>query len=189
MARQTISFTELPAEIRNRIYAYALVRDTPLKFQCYHSQVWVNLRGVIQPSLSGTSFEDLVKRLNLLLKERVVSQPALTCASKQIRGESLPVFYGANSFEYVLSQYSCSIDGAECGRLDWLVAIGTQNRLFMQELKVSPGWNQSHKGVMKKFEKRMGIAGTAVDIVREGWRCDFTFRAQFIKSDEREEED
>lgn len=61
------AFLALPAELRNRIYEFALIKDDPIEVV-----LW-------RPCSNG-------------------APPALTQTSRQIRSESLPIFYGLNTF-------------------------------------------------------------------------------------------
>lgn len=187
MPKQTIPFTELPAEIRNRIYTYALVSDGAVKFECQNLSTNSKLWAILPPILGNREKRELGKKGNLVIKERIVSQPALTRMSKQIRAESLPIFYGANSFDYVSirpSTHGCTVKNAACGRWEWLVAIGTQNRLLLRDLTVDAG---AQIGVVEDLKKRMAKVGAVVNIVRgEGRHC--VFRVQFIDPNEVEED-
>ena len=63
---------DLPAELRNLIYHFAVVNEKPIK--------------IIQDEWRGEA--------------EAPKQPALAMTCKQIRDEVLPVFYGANTFVY-----------------------------------------------------------------------------------------
>ena len=70
---------ELPAELRNYIYTFALVDEGPI---------------VIEPCIIGP---------------QRVHQPALTRAARQIRLETLPIFYGQNIFEFDIQEHNLKI--------------------------------------------------------------------------------
>lgn len=88
----------LPAELRNRIYQYALVEEHPIcalqtarrRFErrCYQ-KLCAFVRKLAKAGPTAKS--DLVKITML-------KQPALTRVSHQIRHECLPVFYRQNTF-------------------------------------------------------------------------------------------
>lgn len=70
--QQPSAFERLPAELRNRIYHLALVEDEPI---------------------------EVTDNFGLILKPYAPShQPALTRTSRQIRSETLPIYYGENAF-------------------------------------------------------------------------------------------
>lgn len=69
------TFDDLPAELRNRIYLLALVDSKPLKPQSFHNS-----------SRQSGGFGLL--------------EPALTRTTHQIRRETLPIFYGNNTFRF-----------------------------------------------------------------------------------------
>ncbi|KAK5013629.1 hypothetical protein LTR60_003383, partial [Cryomyces antarcticus] len=90
--RVPFPFLKLPAELRNLVYRFVLVFQERIAFHHEHATAMAQS-----------------------------SQPPLTKVSRQIRAESLPVFYGGNWFE--------------CGRffasflnlLGWFKAIGNHN--------------------------------------------------------------
>lgn len=90
---------DLPAELRNTIWEYALVRTGPIR-----------------------------SMLPLASRPHAFQQPSLTAVSRQIRAETLPIFYHANSFEapywYELKLFVRRMDKANvkflrCLQLDW----------------------------------------------------------------------
>ena len=99
-AVQTLSFYELPAELGNRIYTYALVRDE-------HTQL--------------VSSNPPHAHIHFTTKQHfkaAVVQPAITRTARTICSEALPVFYGANIFELPYNNYEV---------VSWLQAIGVAN--------------------------------------------------------------
>ena len=104
----TSPFIELPAELRNRIYEFAVIESDPIDLIvccCKHC-----------PHMA------------------IVVQPAVTRASRQLREESLPIFYGQNLF---LGQAYEGYVPAKMIR--WLRAIGAQNRSHIKNLYVDFG--------------------------------------------------
>ena len=60
---------------------------------------------------------------------RTVAQPALTRTNRSIRNETLPIFYGANSFRTTLCYQPITKSVAA---LKWLVAIGREKRAMFR---------------------------------------------------------
>ncbi|KAF2772858.1 hypothetical protein EJ03DRAFT_371765 [Teratosphaeria nubilosa] len=82
MARK--SFLDLPPELRNHIYVLAMVEDVPTRADIYKHTVWVGDEAISQVRC-------------------IPSSPQLAYVSKQLREESLAVFFGLNTFSFFVS--------------------------------------------------------------------------------------
>ncbi|KAK5721848.1 hypothetical protein LTR15_006441 [Elasticomyces elasticus] len=102
-------FLDLPRELRDVIYTHALMADGPLLVAgpCRHND-WPT-----------------------------AAQPALTQTSRQVRVESLPVFYGDNIFE-------AHVPNLDFGFfLSYMQGLGPQNVSYMREMSLTSviaGW-------------------------------------------------
>ena len=116
---QTIPFTDLPAEVRNGIYTYALVGEQQISIYSYPEDAnRYGLPSRLMRELSG----------DVLGLQRRVAQPPITRTSKQIRAETLPIFYGSNEFGGYF--YGKDLFTAPT-TLRWVDMIGTKNRELM----------------------------------------------------------
>ncbi|KAK3648924.1 hypothetical protein LTR22_013149 [Elasticomyces elasticus] len=117
-------FLDLSRELRDVIYTYALVTDDPLLVSeaCEHID-WPT--GV---------------------------QPALTRVNRQVRMESLPIFYGDNTFE----AHVVSLDFGYL--LSYMHGLGPQNVSYMRNMKLT--------SIMSAWFPKMGCAVGAFDFVR-----------------------
>ena len=100
---QTISFLDLPPELRNKIYEMALVK--------YESSL---------------DFMDQLGYLTAPWAKAAFQQPALTKVSKAIRQESLPVFYGQTFVVNALNTLPCNTFV-----MTWLKNMGPQYRRML----------------------------------------------------------
>ncbi|KAF7198520.1 hypothetical protein HII31_00259 [Pseudocercospora fuligena] len=93
---------DLPPELRNRIYEYVVVEENILiPSICHH-------------------------------RERTYAvQPAITKVNRQIRDESLSVFYGCNKFE--VHVHRCDFDFFS----EWMNTVGVSNRQRLRNIKFS----------------------------------------------------
>jgi hypothetical protein len=104
-------FLKLPLEIRNRIYACVLANDKPIRPHLCDPE-WRNEKSPAKfhdDNANGRGRHGSVHKLM-----------SLTRASRQLREESLPVFYSANLFAMGddTSTYLAYLE--EVGRLDWV---------------------------------------------------------------------
>jgi len=100
----------IPPELRNRICEYVVVSD--LTFDIVEI-AWLN-------SHVAAKF---LREMKAALR-----QPSLTKTCKAIRGETLQIFYGQNTFKGSL--LSRDLPNTAC-TLRWLVAIGEHRKLLM----------------------------------------------------------
>ena len=127
-------FLKLPPELRNHIYDLALVEEQPFRFPACR-----------QSEIGPLSFKDtwLNECKSLDDRQRVVrrsvdlvKQPGVTRTCKEIRNESLSVFYGNNTFiirEHEKWEASYALLVGE----KWLLAIRHKNRTLLKSLYIS----------------------------------------------------
>ena len=123
---QTIPFSNLPPEIRNRIYHLVLIREnrTDIADICF--------------SFPPGNPDERLNREELIVDvQHNVSQPPLTRTTSWIRAETLPISYGLNTFEIdlILHRNALTVAGCTVCRfpsLQWLAAIGPKNRMSIR---------------------------------------------------------
>ena len=125
-------FLQLSAELRNRIYELALVHPQTkyVPCRCPWSEIGIDST------------------------EAPVCQPPLTRLCRQIRNESLPVYYGNNVFIVDVNDIHYR-RGVQCTiETGWLRAIGPHNRRSLQNVYI-----HCHRGAelraKEDFERRM----------------------------------
>lgn len=123
-AKSRISFMTLPPELRNRIYQLTLL-----------------------PSKGDSGCVDNTTAIDLKTPNSTwTRQPALTKVSRQIRAESLPLYYGLNKFVVRISQTrsyrstvkQCSFGkslSSDCAAV-WLSRIGKANIDLIKDLEI-----------------------------------------------------
>ena len=107
---------KLPPELRDEIYSYLMLKQKTTITMLPHY----------------TSFQSPVS----------AAQPALCCVNKQIRAETLPIFYSSNLF---LAEVSDDAD-LEIAK-NWLAAIGDDNVRSVRRLALC-GWTSVKFGHM-----------------------------------------
>ena len=142
-----MSSQTLPAQIRNRIYRYALVTEQPMKFHHAH----FDLSGALMEKIAASDG----LRSGMM---RCVMQPPLTRTCRIIREESLPVFYGANTFEAILESGWQVLDSYEReprgGRvLQWLKAIGPKIRALILHFRARAVSTEDLTKTVRSFRK------------------------------------
>lgn len=108
-------FLQLSAELRNRIYELALIHPQTRYVPCRCPWSEMTIGSIEDP---------------------VCHQPPLTRLCRQIRNESLPVYYGNNVFivDYDDIHYR---RGVQCKiETGWLRAIGPHNRRSLQKVNI-----------------------------------------------------
>ena len=117
VSSQTVqsSFLRLPAELRNHIYQMVLVKSDLIDTTC-----------------SSTFYK----------MQALVAQPALTKVCRQIRAETLPIFYGANVF-LVAKRYNCIMDwNIGSPPMDaWFQAVGRTSCRRFKHLYIDYCWD------------------------------------------------
>ncbi|KAK5257078.1 hypothetical protein LTR16_001669 [Cryomyces antarcticus] len=107
--KKPFPFLKLPAELRNRIYEDALLFRAPRA-----------LHDIVRDHARDSGDEP---------SQTVLCQPALTRVCKQIREESLPVYYGLNEFSAELLACKPRHNASA-----WLARIGNANCLMVRHL-------------------------------------------------------
>ncbi|TKA68743.1 hypothetical protein B0A49_07667 [Cryomyces minteri] len=109
--KKSLPFLKLPTELRNKIYGHVLVFRPP---RALHDIV-----------------VDHARDFGGVPTQPVLCQPALTRACKQIREESLSVYYGLNEFSAELGARNPRHDA-----LAWLARIGNANCRLVRDLTI-----------------------------------------------------
>ncbi|KAK5721181.1 hypothetical protein LTR17_014822 [Elasticomyces elasticus] len=108
----------LPAEIRKRIFEYAVS-----SFTQYKDKATIELQGI--HSYGG-------------FYEWTAAQPAITRVSRQVRADTLAMFYGTNhfivEFRYVQSVTLAKVEDHKASQ--WLEAIGPQNAAAIKAITI-----------------------------------------------------
>lgn len=91
------------------------------------------------------------------------SQPALTMINKQIRQETLPMFYGIQSFLFTLFERASD----SVSIFKWLRTIGKQNASFLRSIKIVYRKKKDRQYIQKTLMKSMNKLGVRTD-AKEG---------------------
>lgn len=110
-------FLDLPREIRDEIYEYLVVKPT--------------------------NTITMLENHNCFQNEVSAAQPAISRVNRQIRLESLPMFYKRNVFMAELSNFYDLIIAKS-----WLDAIGDRNAMWLRRLALC-GWTKVALGHQK----------------------------------------
>lgn len=135
-----VIFLDLPAEVRNRVY-FDTESLVPTLFEPTYNEVhggpedadggYEMISGRISCRYSITSKRLSGKRL--IPSNTFPAQPIITKASREVRIEPLPIFYGANAF-VILDGYEPWHDGVQTpfpkALLTWLHAVESYMRFF-----------------------------------------------------------
>ena len=154
-------FTDLPAEIRNRIYEYALVTDRTIFTYTYFD---------LPRPLANLFMEDLEEL------SQTLAQPALTRTCQSVRAETLPISYGANRSSGFLENVRNYRRHCFEQTMAWLEIIGPVNRELLRRFQAyssergkacailkGKGWSSRVVGFMPLDEDWAGrVLGDAV---------------------------
>ena len=105
-------FLKLPAELRNHIYDIVLISTKVFRLDDIF--IYIHPEEVLYP----------------------LHQPPLTCVCRQVRSETLPIFYRDNIF-FTDSRIDLFNDYVAAISLLWLDAIGGENRKMLERFYVS----------------------------------------------------
>ena len=120
---------DLPAEIRNSIYELALVPESEIMIKVPKRYSELELA-----FMSASEYRSRVSAYSSDT-ESAFSQPPLARVSKQIRKETLPIFYGGNSFVV-----GCALDSPDGSVItSALSCIGLFNRKLLRTVWI-PAW-------------------------------------------------
>lgn len=135
-SKANVSFLFLSAELRNRIYDHLLIKRCHTKENVYEQ-----------------------RSIDILSENAVnIRQPPITRICKQMRRETLGIFYGGNKFEAML--YTLNFEANDA--IQWLRAIGNTNARMIKQLRPFYYGPQSTMRVLKLFGDASGLAGSEV---------------------------
>ncbi|KAK3652162.1 hypothetical protein LTR56_005293 [Elasticomyces elasticus] len=150
-----IQFLDLPSELRNMIYELTVTTADQRVLYTGHIHSWCDLVPYgLKPAHPWKIYPTGLD----------AHQPPITRVSRQLRNETLGMFYAANTFAIVLPGYGWptarrSVDVF----LRWAKAIGADNRRAITKLYIYPYWQA------KTFDQIMQEANLqwAEGIIRE----------------------
>lgn len=165
LPKQTVAFLELPAEIRNRIYHYALVSDETRNVQ----EACTTRRGRNNGSWKA------------LLAEECLQKPALLRTCTTVRNEATAIFYVLNNFHGVICPGGSDL--ASACTLAWLKAIGSVDRKLMSEIKITLIRPEGSLEPARQIEKVLTKNGMPVladsNAVKSSKRCEKGYLTEF----------
>ena len=143
---------KLSAELRNRIYEIVLTaRVGDKNHSCEREgQITINPADNHYDPRVEFEVEDYEDEDDVNDVKRMPTQPAITKTSRQIREETLPIYYGENTFiaypqkkmktvfgARTITKKACySLGGAE----KWLQMIGPDNRALLKKVSFGNDW-------------------------------------------------
>jgi len=139
---KTITFLDLPPELRNQVYKHALVTADPIELDSglatsagsQNTSACCHLLRKHNPHYLCTGCQLKLRRSICTL----VAEPALTRVSRVLRHETLPIYYGANRFSFQAPHNNS--DGViwYLGRAikKWLLTLGKEKRSMIKEMYV-----------------------------------------------------
>lgn len=118
-------FTDLPPELRTRIYEMALISDDKIEIQ----------------TLRLMEYDDTIM-------VQADARAALLSVNRQVRSETLPVYYGNNTFKATFGRgWDISCTGASKVVVDWAKMIGQEQAGMLSKLNIEfPG--DCHEGLI-----------------------------------------
>lgn len=129
-----VQFLDLPRELRDIIYRYTVRPADGLAI--YHTaKYWSH---PASRHLSGISKDCACKQWICTRRGCASRQPAITAVSRQLRHESLAMFYAVNEFVFkieVVWEHRVWVDDLQHLRV-WLEAIGVENVSHIRKLVV-----------------------------------------------------
>ncbi|KAK3203741.1 hypothetical protein GRF29_106g498273 [Pseudopithomyces chartarum] len=176
-ARVFHKFSELPKEIRAKVYTMVLQSDLPIRPHLCNTRT----------DMPGTpiKFHDE----NRFGHNTVYASLAITRVSKQVRRESLPVFYGANTFETVADTPTYFLRLQQIGRFDMIrkVTFGVQFwnspnysqkvlRMLLQNLAEQEAFEKKHR---LKQEFLCQLDRTGLDVLESFKKQNFADEEKF----------
>lgn len=129
--QQAFRMLDLPAELRTRIYELVVIKA---------------------PVIDTTITRDHVEIANMLI------QPPLCRVCRQVRNESLPIFYGANVFLTICSSY-----GRGLVDLKWLQQLDTEHQRMLRNLYALYDTSERLTTYLSIAKHRLGIKRFTVD--------------------------
>lgn len=150
---QSTALMDLPAEIRNHIYELVLVKHA-----------------AIDISITIGKFDSFARRMSASCK-----QPALTRVSQALRRETLPMFYGENSFKInlaIMLPEPCYSRKFSDITIRWLCCIGATNRRLMNTIRIWSYVGSEEQAKQLSELRKHGISAKPEEQVEEtgcGW--------------------
>ncbi|KXT02379.1 hypothetical protein AC578_212 [Pseudocercospora eumusae] len=118
---------DLPAELREQIWMYAVTEWTHASDQCYETaDVGPNTHDLLQR-------RQLMRRPIRMDRFNRPSPPPVTRVSHQLRSETLHLYYQCNIFECWRPLYWLK-DWSHSTFIDWLVSLGPEKTKWLQEI-------------------------------------------------------
>ena len=139
----------LPAELRKRIYAYAMLSDEAVDLRQSILPVDPLPPGPLTVEYWDKRCEEADRRWQASRKQLrfLQQQPALARTCKLIRAEALPIFYGETTFLTNIGLHKVSDV-----TIAWLSAIGPDNRTMMKRLYVVGDGKEAFVGLQDLTE-------------------------------------
>lgn len=145
-----ISFMSLSPELRELIYDLALVKNAHSAFGCQSLCGFFSFVSRLKsgsPNVICAFKRDNGKRhgyqgghcgaFDSDFSGAVATQPALTQVSRQIRAETLPIFYAKNTFVVIPDSGSLGLRGSLVSmKKGFLTSIGSHNAGLIKQLKL-----------------------------------------------------
>jgi hypothetical protein len=176
-ARVFHKFSELPEEIRGKVYTMVLQSDLPIRPHLCNTRT--DMPG------APIKFHDD----NRFGHNTVYTSLAITRVSKQVRQESLPVFYSANTFETVADTPTYFLRLQQIGRFDMIrkVTFGVQFwnspnysqkvlRMLLQNLAEQEAFEKKHR---LKQEFLCQLDRTGLDVLESFKKQNFADEEKF----------
>lgn len=169
-----VNLLTLPPEVRNRISMLALTIDEKAAGEIGPDET---------PLIEIVDFHDRsdscsCKFCDYSGNEEWMEQPPLTRVCKQLRDETLPIYY-ANTFLLHVWDYGCTpnkttgeITLYSHGVLDWLTAIGAKNRDLIRKVVLQNATNNWTGISPERFAAALNAAGVSLNncVITSYWR-------------------
>lgn len=181
----------LSPELRDLVYDLALIvdeRSVRVIQPLIHSYGYLDKR-MMDPSLPNAicAFKRTRKRhkthgtdcrsLQCDYTRPVATQPALTRVTRQVRAETLPIFYGKNTFVIIPNLYFLGLQETLWSiKKGFLSSIGNHNAGLIKQLKLwlvgDPDDVPSNEDLLAALEPKFcGLRVEAVEIVRDTFQA------------------
>ncbi|KAK3657574.1 hypothetical protein LTR56_002349 [Elasticomyces elasticus] len=159
-----LKFMDLPPEIRDQIYEYAL--------KCRTSN-WVFRGQQNEGKIQLNASKGALKSFSLEDQHHPATQPSLTRVSRQLRAETLAMYYGINSFELRLDQgddipHVKAHNVEQMQALKWLAAIGPSNAQLIKNIKILYAYESISQLEMDRLMNTKPLSTVAAVAVLDG---------------------
>ncbi|KAI5362119.1 Putative Immunoglobulin-like domain-containing protein [Septoria linicola] len=193
VARKRTGFLDLPAELRNAIYRLSDCLELSHRYNrpirrclcgwlhpdedfCPHFGLetigWrdIHISGVIEiPTPPGHRYYVDAASIEQGTHAAIWRQPSVTRVNKQIRSETLPMFYG----NLQVTLRCASEDISESQDLKWLRQIGKANAGLLNSLLVQDSWGMHEEDFRQRCQKALADLGVVIE--REGIRASISW--------------